>query len=95
MHSAALFPKPGRHAVEDCGQAQSSVVAEKPVERTGDGETHLALVGELRVRGSLFPVYAVASQRSKHKSALRRIVFQIWWRFGRRFWPCAELDNEW
>ena len=96
MYSSALFSTSERHAaVDDLSQVQSTAAVEKPVKLSADGETHLALIGQLRVHDSLSPVYVVTSCRSKQKSGLRRIVFQIWWCFGRRFWPCAELDNEW
>ena len=58
-------------------------------------DRNLVFVGELRMRNSAAPVFAIRTQRGKRHSMARAVAMKMWWRFASRFWPCAEHDNEW
>lgn len=80
---------------------QSSVLPEKlsgpPTvkDQSGfSGSDDFVAVGELQVNGTAVPVYAVR-RRKRKRSFTRSGIMKIWWSFGRRFWPCAEPDEEW
>ena len=81
---------------------QSSVLPEKLSgpstardTRSGiNGSSNFIAVGELQVQGTAIPVYAVR-RRKRRRSLTRSLIMKIWWSFGRRFWPCAEPDEEW
>ena len=59
-----------------------------------NGSNDLIAVGELQVHGTAVPVYAIP-RRKRKRSFTRSVIMKIWWSFGRRFWPCAEPDEEW
>jgi hypothetical protein len=84
----------GAKIVADLTQGRSAAVSEMAGDTVKDDHS-IALVGQLRVNGSSSPVYAVRSDRSKRDSLLHQFLFRIGWACGRRFWPCAELDNPW
>jgi hypothetical protein len=62
--------------------------------RSGDS-SDVVVVGELYVHGSPTPVYAIRRREPKPSSITRALAMKIWRCFGRRFWPCAEPDDEW
>jgi hypothetical protein len=81
---------------------QSSVLPEKlngPTSAKDDrsainSSNDFVAVGELHVYGTPVPVYAVR-RRKRIRSFTRAVLMKIWWSFARRFWPCAEPDDEW
>jgi hypothetical protein len=77
---------------------QSSVLPEKLNGPTSAKDrsnlNDLVAVGELHVYGTAIPVYAVR-RRKRKRSFTRAVLMKIWWSFARRFWPCAEPDDEW
>src|SRR5215471_11503510 len=74
-----------------------STIAARPIsaEAATHNERRLVLGGQMRVHDSCSPVSAIRSERPKHDPVLSQLLFRIGWVSGRKFWPCAELDNRW